>query len=183
MIFHIPHAFPDIPPEQGAKILLTDEALSQELLKITDWFTDELFGCHAATRDSLIVFPVSRLVVDPERFLDDTQEPMAKVGMGVVYTKTSAGGTLREPPSAEERARLIDTYYRPHHKRLIGSRGSRYKKRRHSRDFGLPQLSIRAFPYELTKIPIAPISASAQMITTHHHGYWRPWRGSAGPRG
>ena len=30
-----------------------------------------------------IVFPVSRLGVDPERFSDDSQEPMSQVGTGI----------------------------------------------------------------------------------------------------
>ena len=31
-----------------------------------------------------LVFPVSRLGVDPERFSDNTQEPMSQVGMGFI---------------------------------------------------------------------------------------------------
>jgi N-formylglutamate deformylase len=95
MIFHIPHSSPHIPPEQGPKIILPAEQLAKELVKITDWFTDELFGCHLEREDSVVTFGVSRLVVDPERFFDNHQEPMAKVGMGVVYTKTSSGARLR----------------------------------------------------------------------------------------
>jgi hypothetical protein len=41
------------------------------------------------------VFPVSRLVVDPERFVDDATEPMAACGMGVIYTQTSQRMPLR----------------------------------------------------------------------------------------
>ena len=79
---------------------------------MTDWFTDELFNIPGATR---ISFPMSRLVVDPERFLDDAQEVMAARGMGVVYTHTSCGEWLRPTPSAEERADLIERFYVPHH--------------------------------------------------------------------
>ena len=35
------------------------------------------------------------IVCDPERFLDDEAEPMSKVGMKVVYKRTSNGLTLR----------------------------------------------------------------------------------------
>lgn len=82
---------------------------------MTDWFTDELFELPEATR---IVFPVSRLVVDPERFLEDSQEAMAAVGMGVIYTRTSLGAPLRSVPSTMERSGLLDRHYHPHHRRL-----------------------------------------------------------------
>jgi len=42
------------------------------------------------------VFPVSRLVVDVERFPDDEDEPMAGRGMGAVYTRLSSGERLRD---------------------------------------------------------------------------------------
>ncbi len=86
MIFHIPHASTAIPPAIRAGIVLSDEQLAEEILKITDWFTDDLFGSHARAGDTALVYSVSRLIVDPERFIDDAQEPMAKVGMGVVFT-------------------------------------------------------------------------------------------------
>jgi N-formylglutamate deformylase len=118
MIFHIPHASTAIPPVIRAGIVLSDEQLAEETLKITDWFTDDLLGSHVEEGDTVLLYPVSRLVVDPERFIVDAQEPMAKVGMGAVYTRASGGDTLRLPPSAEERGFLLDTYYRPHHERL-----------------------------------------------------------------
>lgn len=56
---------------------------------------------------------VSRLVVDPERFTDDAQEPMAAVGQGAVYTRTSDGSALRELLDGERDA-LLGTYpWRP----------------------------------------------------------------------
>jgi len=79
---------------------------------MTDWFTDELFDLPLANR---IVFPVSRLVVDPERFLDDSMEIMAEQGMGVVYTRTSQGSDLRPELTQESRLNLIERFYVPHH--------------------------------------------------------------------
>ena len=114
IILHIPHSQPRIPPEVRSGILLNDADLRLELLRMTDWYTDELFDTGIGTA---IVYPVSRLVADPERFVDDKEEPMSQKGMGVVYSRTSEGQMLRylDP---EERAALINTYYRPHHKRL-----------------------------------------------------------------
>ena len=114
-ILHIPHGSITIPEDLRTSFLLEDKALQQELLRMTDWHTEDLFGVPGLQR---IVFPVSRLVVDPERFLDDDQEVMAARGMGVVYTRTSGGEPLRVPPSPEERAWLIDRLYQPHHRSL-----------------------------------------------------------------
>ena len=64
------------------------------------------------------MFPVSRLVVDPERCSDDSQEPMSQVGMGVTYTRGSLCQPLREQPSQAERQELLERYYIPHHQKL-----------------------------------------------------------------
>ena len=87
---------------------------------MTDHFTDEIFSGLVA-EDMSVRFPISRLVLDPERFIDDAREPMAERGMGVIYTRGSAGQKLREPPSRQQRANLIATYYRPHHQALTAA--------------------------------------------------------------
>jgi len=83
---------------------------------MTDWFTDEIFGGLTGASD--VIFPVSRLVVDPERFENDEQEPMAVHGMGIVYEKNSDQAPLRRKLSVSERRTLIEDYYRPHHQAL-----------------------------------------------------------------
>lgn len=115
MILHIPHASRTIPPEVKPTLLLTDEELQRELLLMTDAHTDDLFHVPFAER---VVFPVSRLVVDPERLIDDAVEPMAAKGMGAVYGLTSHGTALRGLITEEQRERLIEQFYRPHHARL-----------------------------------------------------------------
>ena len=122
MILHIPHASQVIPGDERNSFVCDDAALERELLRSTDAYTDELFDATNATR---IVFPVSRLVVDPERFLDDAQEPMAVRGRGVVYTRTVDGqplAKLRDEGVASSwgliRNQRITRYYTPHHQRL-----------------------------------------------------------------
>ena len=88
------------------------ENKKSELLKMTDRYCDELF-----TGFDAVVFPVSRLVCDPERFRDDTQETMAQIGMGTVYTRTSSGEVLRRV-TEEDREKLLRRYSDPHHTRL-----------------------------------------------------------------
>jgi N-formylglutamate deformylase len=114
---HIPHSSRFIPRGVREQLCLSDEELAAELLKKTDHFTDELFRFESPLVETL-VFPVSRLVVDPERFLEDEKEPMATHGMGAVYTRTSDGKALRESLTRAEREVLIERYYRPHHEKL-----------------------------------------------------------------
>jgi N-formylglutamate deformylase len=117
MILHLPHSSSVIPDNVRKTFVLSDEELKTELLAITDAFTDVLFS-DAAGECTRIVYPVSRLVADPERFLDDSQEEMSKCGMGVVYTRTSGGRVLRNNLTQTERQALVDRFYIPHHKAL-----------------------------------------------------------------
>jgi N-formylglutamate deformylase len=117
LLLHIPHSSRLIPPEERAQLAPDDRTLALELLRMTDAFTDELFA-HAPFEAARVVFPVSRLVCDVERFPDDAEEPMATRGMGAVYVRTTEGLPLRGHLTATERARIIDRWYRPHHQRL-----------------------------------------------------------------
>lgn len=137
-------------------ILLNEEELNHELTLMTDAHTDELFARHANEEDSVISFPVSRLIVDPERFLEDTEEKMSEVGMGVIYTRTSSGKLLRHPPSESERARLIDAYYNPHHNRL--NEATRDELATYGRALILDCHSFpsKPLPYELNQDPNRP---------------------------
>jgi N-formylglutamate deformylase len=116
-ILHIPHSSTVIPVEEQEEMVVDGLALQAELLAMTDHYTDELFGLESPMVTQ-VVFPVSRLLVDPERFEDDAQEPMSERGMGVIYTRGSQGNLLREMPDAGRRAHLLARYYHPHHKRL-----------------------------------------------------------------
>ena len=118
MILHIAHASRLIPADVRRTLLLDDEELDRELTRMTDAWTDELFQPAAGDSDAAVVFPVSRLVVDPERFEDDALEPMAGVGMGAVYVSTSHGAPLRASLPDGERQALLDRFYRPHHRAL-----------------------------------------------------------------
>lgn len=108
MILHIPHSSTDT---LGKKF---ECDIDLELSRLTDWYTDELYECDDAKR---LVFPISRLICDVERFEDDSLEPMSQKGMGVCYTKNSHGDTLRAI-SEHEKADIIQRYYRAHHDRL-----------------------------------------------------------------
>ena len=113
-VLHIPHSSTIIPPDIRRRFLIKDALIHRELLRLTHWYTDELFALSPSLALSFR-FPISRLVVDPERFVEDNQEVMASRGMGVIYTRTSDGHILRAPPSDEEKNALIKQYYNPHH--------------------------------------------------------------------
>lgn len=113
MVVHVPHAGTALPDDVRAGIVLDDEALTAELVALTDWHTDRLVDVPAAVRTgaTAIVNRVSRLAVDVER-LPDAREPMAAKGLAAVYTRTSAGAVLREPTAAQRRA-LLARFFHP----------------------------------------------------------------------
>ena len=91
LILHIPHSSDKIPFDTG--YVVDRKVLDQEIIKLTDWYTDDLF----LFEDSIIVkADFSRIFCDTERFSDDSQEVMAKYGMGVLYEKSDDGSVIRE---------------------------------------------------------------------------------------
>lgn len=111
-ILHIPHSSTIIPFKDGYKV--NDDILSKEILKLTDWYTDDLF---LSGEDITVRADFSRIFCDVERFTDDTLEPMAEKGMGVLYEKSDDGVVIRDiTPSIRER--IIGDFYRKHHDKL-----------------------------------------------------------------
>jgi N-formylglutamate deformylase len=117
VILHLPHDSVAIPDSVRRQFVLDDAALKNELLRMTDHFTGELFRGIFPPKQ-VVRAGVSRLVVDVERFDDDSMEPMAARGMGAVYMKTHSAEVLRFPVSDEQRAALLEAYYYPHHQAL-----------------------------------------------------------------
>lgn len=112
LILHIPHSSTIVPIKEG--YILGDEMLEAEILKLTDWYTDDLFESE---NDLAVVAGFSRIFCDPERFSDDAEEVMSKVGMGVLYETADNVSAMRKV-SPELRKRILDQYYWVHHAAL-----------------------------------------------------------------
>ena len=117
IVAHIPHASTVVPPAVRGELLLSEAHLDVELVRLTDWYTDELFGGLSELGATLFVNRLSRLVYDPERFLDAEVEPAEAVGQGVVYWQTVDGRPLREK-DPELRERRVQELYQPYHAAL-----------------------------------------------------------------
>ena len=115
LLVHIPHSSTYVPDQYRDELCLDDPGLDTELLAMTDRFTDQLFGQASSYGATLFVNRVSRLVMDPERFLGDQDEPMSAKGMGAIYTRTSAGEELRTKSfSISDRQAVMDELYWPY---------------------------------------------------------------------
>ena len=86
MILHIPHSSTIIPADLREQFLFSDQEIQEELIRMTDHFTHELFDWPNCSK---AIFPISRLLVDAERFEHDEREEMAARGMGVIYERSS----------------------------------------------------------------------------------------------
>ena len=117
VVLHVPHDSIAVPAEVRSQFLLDDAELRRELDRMTDHQTLTLFS-DPSSAAIVVRSPVSRLVVDVERFPNDLDEPMAARGMGAVYAATSQLTPLRRPLADDERERLMQAYYRPHHAQL-----------------------------------------------------------------
>lgn len=112
IILHIPHSSTNIPLTEG--YIVDRTALDKEMLKLTDWYTDDLFH---SDEDTMIKAEFSRIFCDPERFTDDAQEIMAQYGMGVLYEKNDDGEAIRKV-TPELREKILTEYYWVHHQKL-----------------------------------------------------------------
>ena len=112
---HIPHAGTVVPDALRYQFLPWDGELWREIAMVTDWYTDELFGIPGI---AVTQTPISRVVVDLERYTDDSKEEKAAFGQGVIYTHNTLGEQIRTELSEPERRLLLDNYYRPWHLQL-----------------------------------------------------------------
>jgi N-formylglutamate deformylase len=180
VVLHIPHASRHIPAE-AREDLLHDEALRRELVRMTDVWTDKLVDGFRLPAFR-VVAPVSRLVVDVERFPDDAEEPMARHGMGAVYQRMSTGEPLRDLDLAG-RERLLDRWYRPHHARLTEALDGALADQGRCLVIDVHSFAARPLPHEPDQDPERPeVCLGTDPFHTPFRTNGRHWR-PAGPRG
>ena len=154
-LFHIPHDSTFIPDDVRNQFALSEKDLEEEILLMTDHHTLDLLG-QGVPVEQVIRAPVSRLVLDVERFEDDKLEPMAQRGMGVVYTTTHDGKELRHSLTEGQRTKLLDDWYRPHHTALALATETALQQ------FGLAVIidchsfPSKPLPYEIDQNPTRP---------------------------
>ena len=110
LVVNIPHSSRFIPDIFQSLFYLDHEKLRQELLNTTDLYTDELFQSVART----LIFPVSRLICDVERFRNEKEEIMSKFGMWICYTRTSTQEKLKRV-DAKHKREILKNYYDAYH--------------------------------------------------------------------
>lgn len=113
LVLHIPHSSTEIPLLDG--YISSHDEIQQEIIKLTDWYTDDLFDSQV---DDRIVTPFSRIFCDVERFADDELEVMSKFGMGVLYEKFDNGNQLRVV-TQELKSDVLNDYYWVHHNKFL----------------------------------------------------------------
>lgn len=79
ILIHIPHASLCLPPDFWRDVMVGRKIIEKGLRFMADYKVDELardIDCHKATAK------YSRLYCDVERFINDADEPMARLGLG-----------------------------------------------------------------------------------------------------
>ena len=63
---------PRFPSMLRDHLVMSDDEMDHDLQVMTDWNTDELFACPLDVGIT-VTFGLSRLMVDPERFIDENE--------------------------------------------------------------------------------------------------------------
>lgn len=145
ILIHIPHSSYAIPNEYRDLFYLKSNELFQEQLKMTDSYTDELFDVDKVQK---LIFPISRLVCDVERFRNETDEEMTKQGMWVCYTKTSDCKPLKIVNN-EHKQEILKLYYDKHHSLFESQVEEMLKEYRQCLIIDAHSFSSIPLPYEL----------------------------------
>ncbi len=147
---------------------------------MADLHSFDLF-CSEIAPSQVVRAEVSRLVIDVERFPDDAHEPMASVGMGMVYERTHDGKALRHAISPGDRQALLQTWYEPHHERLNAVTRACLNKHGKCLVVDCHGFSSQPLPYEKPEDPRRPqicigtheLHTPAWLVDAFEDGFWQ----------
>ena len=157
VILHVPHGGLFIPEPELSTFELGGEELAAEARLMADLGTDILARkAYEASQLKPWVFinRLSRLVVDPERFTDESEE-MNAVGMGFAYSRTSDQRKLRSVSESDSQ-RLLRTYFEPYSNAFEELVGQVLQDRGSVTIIDLHSYAVEALPYELHKTDKRP---------------------------
>jgi N-formylglutamate deformylase len=157
LVLHVPHGGLFIPEGEVGTFALENDELTSESLLMADFATDILARRTyetAPVKPWVFINKLSRLVVDPERFTDDSEE-MNAVGMGFAYTLTSDQRELRTV-SASESNRLRKTYFQPYTDAFQQLVGKVLEDRGSVKIIDLHSYAVEPLLYELHKADERP---------------------------
>lgn len=164
-LLHIPHSSYTIPFEYQNLFYLNPLELRREQIKMTDTYTDDLFDIPNTEK---LIFPISRLICDVERFRNENEEIMTKQGMWVTYTKTSKLKLLKKV-SDEHKQEILQKYYDIHHKMFYEKVTEILSKHTKCLIIDCHSFSSIPLPYELNQNKIRPdICIGADNFHTPH---------------
>ena len=166
VILHIPHASTLIPEEYYSDYCVSPEELAAENLRLADLYTDEIYNLPGAVP---VVFPVSRFLVDAERFSDDSKESMAQRGMGALYTVGTNLNEIRPNLSGARRKELMDRYYWPHHNKLDKTVSAILRDKSCCLFIDCHSYPSKALPYELSNVSLPRPQIGIGTDTFHTH--------------
>ncbi len=107
---NIPHAGLSVPDWAKVDFIVNESEINRFARFMVDLDVDKLFSFVPSTHKE--VANISRIVVDVERYRNDENEPMAKLGMGVCYEKNEKGEQIRCVDSSRSQCLLeYDRYH------------------------------------------------------------------------
>jgi N-formylglutamate amidohydrolase len=151
-LLHIPHSSYTIPFEYQNLFYLNPLELRKEQIKMTDSYTNDLFNIPNTEK---IIFPISRLICDVERFKNEEDEIMTEKGMWVTYTKTSELSPLKNVSNMHKQE-ILQKYYNTHHKKFYEKVTNILKTHNKCLIIDCHSFSSIPLPYELNQDKIRP---------------------------
>lgn len=117
LVIHVPHATTHLPDAYRTQFCISNDSLDTEIHESADLHTDQLAEAVWPQAD-IVTARASRVLLDVERYADDAQEGMSRVGRGVIYTHDRFGGSLQRIVSPTDRVHLLEHFYHPHWQQL-----------------------------------------------------------------